>query len=47
MLYIFCLLQYYFQDRYDLVKFTKLVHQAGLYLDLRIGPYVCAEWNFG
>jgi beta-galactosidase len=38
---------YYFQDRYDLVKFTKLVHQAGLYLDLRIGPYVCAEWNFG
>ncbi|KAL1201285.1 Beta-galactosidase 2 [Cardamine amara subsp. amara] len=38
---------YYFGDRYDLVKFTKLVHQAGLYLDLRIGPYVCAEWNFG
>ncbi|XP_068647929.1 beta-galactosidase-like isoform X1 [Aristolochia californica] len=38
---------YYFQDRYDLVKFVKLVHQAGLYLHLRIGPYVCAEWNFG
>ncbi|XP_010504030.1 PREDICTED: beta-galactosidase 2-like [Camelina sativa] len=38
---------YYFEDRYDLVKFTKLVHRAGLYLDLRIGPYVCAEWNFG
>ncbi|XP_023638216.1 beta-galactosidase 2 [Capsella rubella] len=38
---------YYFEDRFDLVKFTKLVHQAGLYLDLRIGPYVCAEWNFG
>ncbi|CAA0410308.1 unnamed protein product [Arabidopsis thaliana] len=39
--------QYYFGDRYDLVKFIKLVHQAGLYVNLRIGPYVCAEWNFG
>ncbi|CAH8320509.1 unnamed protein product [Eruca vesicaria subsp. sativa] len=39
--------QYYFGDRYDLVKFTKLVQQAGLYVSLRIGPYVCAEWNFG
>ena len=39
--------QYYFEDRYDLVKFIKLVQQAGLYVNLRIGPYVCAEWNFG
>ncbi|XP_018480530.2 beta-galactosidase 12 isoform X1 [Raphanus sativus] len=39
--------QYYFEDRYDLVKFIKLVQQAGLYVHLRIGPYVCAEWNFG
>ncbi|KAK3152512.1 hypothetical protein QOZ80_2BG0159990 [Eleusine coracana subsp. coracana] len=39
--------QYYFQDRYDLVRFVKLVKQAGLYVHLRIGPYVCAEWNFG
>ncbi|XP_010483173.1 PREDICTED: beta-galactosidase 4 [Camelina sativa] len=39
--------QYYFGDRYDLVKFIKLAHQAGLYVNLRIGPYVCAEWNFG
>ncbi|GAB2269227.1 Beta-galactosidase 1 [Dionaea muscipula] len=38
---------YYFEGRYDLVKFIKLVHQAGLYVHLRIGPYVCAEWNFG
>ncbi|XP_057749811.1 beta-galactosidase-like [Arachis stenosperma] len=38
---------YYFQDRYDLVRFVKLVQQAGLYVHLRIGPYVCAEWNFG
>ncbi|KAL7258171.1 hypothetical protein ACSBR1_004316 [Camellia fascicularis] len=39
--------QYYFEGRYDLVKFIKLVQQAGLYLHLRIGPYICAEWNFG
>ncbi|KAK4257779.1 hypothetical protein QN277_007322 [Acacia crassicarpa] len=39
--------KYYFEDRFDLVKFIKLVQQAGLYVHLRIGPYVCAEWNFG
>jgi hypothetical protein len=39
--------KYYFQDNYDLVKFIKLVQQAGLYVHLRIGPYICAEWNFG
>ncbi|XP_017983039.1 PREDICTED: beta-galactosidase [Theobroma cacao] len=39
--------KYYFDDRYDLVRFIKLVQQAGLYVHLRIGPYVCAEWNFG
>uniref|UniRef100_A0A7N0SWP4 Beta-galactosidase n=1 Tax=Kalanchoe fedtschenkoi TaxID=63787 RepID=A0A7N0SWP4_KALFE len=39
--------KYYFEGRYDLVKFIKLVKQAGLYVHLRIGPYVCAEWNFG
>ncbi|XP_013595557.1 PREDICTED: beta-galactosidase 12-like isoform X1 [Brassica oleracea var. oleracea] len=39
--------QYYFEERYDLVKFIQLVQQAGLYVHLRIGPYVCAEWNFG
>ncbi|KVH92926.1 D-galactoside/L-rhamnose binding SUEL lectin domain-containing protein, partial [Cynara cardunculus var. scolymus] len=35
------------QDRYDLVKFIKLIKQAGMYAHLRIGPYACAEWNFG
>ncbi|KAI9122961.1 hypothetical protein K1719_005850 [Acacia pycnantha] len=39
--------KYYFEDRFDLVKFIKLVKQAGLYVHLRIGPYVCAEWNLG
>ncbi|XP_031256445.1 beta-galactosidase 8 isoform X2 [Pistacia vera] len=39
--------QYNFEGRYDIVKFVKLVAEAGLYVHLRIGPYVCAEWNYG
>ncbi|CAL9067570.1 beta-galactosidase 15 isoform X1 [Musa acuminata AAA Group] len=39
--------QYNFEGRYDIVKFAKLIGSQGLYLHLRIGPYVCAEWNFG
>uniref|UniRef100_A0A7N0U170 Beta-galactosidase n=1 Tax=Kalanchoe fedtschenkoi TaxID=63787 RepID=A0A7N0U170_KALFE len=39
--------QYYFGGRYDLLKFAKIVQNAGLYLILRIGPFVAAEWNFG
>lgn len=44
---IFRNVQYNFEGRYDLVKFVKLVAEAGLYAHLRIGPYVCAEWNYG
>jgi hypothetical protein len=29
------------------VRFIKTVQKVGLYAHLRIGPYVCAEWNFG
>ncbi|XP_022756439.1 beta-galactosidase-like [Durio zibethinus] len=39
--------KYYFEGRYDLIQFIKLVQKAGLYVHLRIGPFVCAEWNFG
>ena len=39
--------QYDFEGRNDLVKFIKLVGAAGLYVHVRIGPYVCAEWNYG
>ncbi|KAI4316864.1 hypothetical protein L6164_024804 [Bauhinia variegata] len=38
---------YNFEGRYDLVRFIKTVQKVGLYAHLRIGPYVCAEWNFG
>ncbi|XP_068664869.1 beta-galactosidase 15-like [Aristolochia californica] len=39
--------EYDFEDRLDLVRFIKTVQEAGLYAVLRIGPYVCAEWNYG
>ncbi|WOH04301.1 hypothetical protein DCAR_0623710 [Daucus carota subsp. sativus] len=38
---------YDFRGRYDIVRFIKTVQKLGLYVHLRIGPYVCAEWNFG
>ncbi|KAI3448782.1 hypothetical protein Pfo_005447 [Paulownia fortunei] len=38
---------YDFSGNLDLVKFLKIVQDEGLYAILRIGPYVCAEWNFG
>ncbi|KAM7272445.1 hypothetical protein ACFE04_027108 [Oxalis oulophora] len=39
--------EYNFVGRYDLVRFIKTLQRVGLYAHLRIGPYVCAEWNFG
>ncbi|XP_062082059.1 beta-galactosidase 8 [Humulus lupulus] len=39
--------QFDFEGRKDLVRFVKAVADAGLYVHLRIGPYVCAEWNYG
>ncbi|KAL8460332.1 hypothetical protein ACS0TY_032031 [Phlomoides rotata] len=39
--------EYYFGGRFDLVRFVKDVHKAGLFVHLRIGPYACAEWNYG
>uniref|UniRef100_A0A1S3ZDH0 beta-galactosidase n=1 Tax=Nicotiana tabacum TaxID=4097 RepID=A0A1S3ZDH0_TOBAC len=39
--------QYDFSGNLDLVKFMKLIQNEGLYAILRIGPYVCAEWNYG
>lgn len=39
--------QYDFSGNNDLVKFIKTIQAAGLYAILRIGPYACAEWNYG
>ncbi|TKY68732.1 Beta-galactosidase 7 [Spatholobus suberectus] len=39
--------EYNFLENLDFIKFFKLIQEAGLYAILRIGPYVCAEWNYG
>ncbi|KAG0603309.1 hypothetical protein M758_10G083400 [Ceratodon purpureus] len=38
---------YNYAGRYNLPKFLRLINEAGMYVSLRIGPYVCAEWNSG
>ena len=39
--------QYDFSGNLDLIRFLKSIQDEGLYAVLRIGPYVCAEWNYG
>jgi beta-galactosidase GanA len=39
--------QYNFEGNYDIVRFFKEVQDAGMYAILRIGPYICGEWNYG
>ena len=38
---------YDFEGGRDLVRFLKLSQEAGLLVILRVGPYVCAEWDLG
>ncbi|XP_057767562.1 beta-galactosidase 15-like [Salvia miltiorrhiza] len=39
--------QYDFNGNLDFIRFIKTVQNEGLYVFLRIGPYACAEWNYG
>ncbi|KDP32835.1 hypothetical protein JCGZ_12127 [Jatropha curcas] len=39
--------QYDFSGRKDIVKFIKEIQAQGLYVALRIGPYIEAEWTYG
>ena len=39
--------KYDFTGNLDLMRFLKTVRDEGMYIMLRIGPYVCAEWTFG
>ena len=34
-------------DVVDLKRFVSIAASEGLFVNLRIGPYVCAEWKFG
>ena len=36
-----------FSGDHDLNAFLQLVHQMGMYCIARVGPYYCAEWDFG
>lgn len=36
-----------FSGEHDLDAFLKLVKKMGMYAIVRVGPYYCAEWDFG
>lgn len=36
-----------FEGQADLARFVRIAQEEGLYVILRPGPYVCAEWDFG
>lgn len=40
-------LQFNFAGNADLVRFIKCIHEHGLWVNLRLGPYIAAEWNHG
>lgn len=39
--------EFCFEGQSDVVKFIKTAQKVGLYVILRPGPYICAEWDFG
>ncbi|KAJ1411692.1 Glycoside hydrolase, family 35 [Sesbania bispinosa] len=39
--------QFNFEGNNDLVKFIRLVQEKGMYVTLRVGPFIQAEWNHG
>lgn len=36
-----------FKGGLDIVHFLRLAHSIGLYVIVRPGPFICAEWEFG
>jgi beta-galactosidase len=39
--------KFYFSGNADVAAFIRMAQQEGLWVILRPGPYVCAEWEFG
>ncbi|CAJ0588681.1 unnamed protein product, partial [Cylicocyclus nassatus] len=39
--------EYDFSDWRNFTEFSRIAHDLGMYSLLRIGPYVCAEWENG
>jgi beta-galactosidase GanA len=38
---------YNWEGRGNLTNFMQKAQDAGIFINLRIGPYVCAEWTYG
>lgn len=36
-----------FEGQNDVEEFIRTAHRVGLYVIVRPGPYICAEWEFG
>ncbi|MBS5116004.1 MAG: beta-galactosidase [Erysipelotrichaceae bacterium] len=39
--------EFNFKGQLDIVKFIEIAQSLGLYVIIRPGPYICAEWEFG
>ena len=39
--------EFHFDGELDIVEFIRIAQELGLYVILRPGPYICAEWEFG
>ena len=39
--------EFIFDGHFDLEAFIQTAAELGLYVILRPGPYICAEWDFG
>ncbi|EGC33370.1 hypothetical protein DICPUDRAFT_48969 [Dictyostelium purpureum] len=39
--------EFYLEDNANITLFLDLCKENELFVNLRIGPYVCAEWNYG
>ena len=39
--------EYNFDGMLDLERFIQIAQKVGLYVIVRPGPYICAEWDFG
>ncbi len=39
--------EFNFEGMLDIERFVKLAQDMGLYVIVRPGPYICAEWDFG
>lgn len=47
VIFFYLLLKYEFSGRLDLVAFIKEIQAQGLYVTLRIGPYIESECTYG